>query len=95
MKEVTTCHPDLFKDELGGTVKTYRARLHVKPNTVPKFCKARPVPFAIKSAIEAELDQLESDGIITKVSHSEWLHPLFPFQKRMEGFLFVGITRLQ
>ena len=82
-------HTDLFKDEL-GTVNTYCAKLHVEPGTTPKFFKARPVPFAIKSAIEFELDQLESDGIITKVTHSDWAAPIVPVPKKNGRFRICG-----
>jgi len=40
----------------------------LKENAVPKFCKAQTVPFALKDAIEWELNHLEQDGIIEKVS---------------------------
>ena len=41
----------------------------MKPNTVPKFCKAHSVPFALKTAVERELDRLKSDGILEKMSY--------------------------
>ena len=53
-------------------MKTFEATLQLKPGAKPKFCKARPVPFALKAAIEQELDRLESEGILEKVSYSEW-----------------------
>ena len=53
----------------------------MKPNAVPKFCKARPVPFALKAAVERELDRLESEGILEKVSYSEWAAPVVPVPK--------------
>ena len=82
-------YTDLFKGEL-GTVNTHHAKLHVKADAVPKFCKARTVPFAIKAAIEAELDQLESAGIITKVSHSDWAAPIVPVPKKNGRYRICG-----
>ena len=82
-------YTDLFKGEL-GTVNTYHAKLHVNADAVPKFCKARTVPFAIKAAIEAELDQLESAGIITKVSHSDWAAPIVPVPKKNGRYRICG-----
>ena len=55
-----------------GTIKSLQAKLHVKKNAEPKFCKARPVPFALRKAIEDELDRLEKEGILNKVDHSDW-----------------------
>ena len=59
-------HPEVFKDEL-GTLKDAKTQLFVKPGAVPKFHKPRPVPHAIKGAIEQELDRLENMGVLEKV----------------------------
>eukprot|EP00731_Ephydatia_muelleri_P017067 Em0010g165a len=59
-----------------GTLKGVHARLQVKPNAVPKFFKARTVPFALREAVEKELDCLEQEGVIKKVDHSEWAAPI-------------------
>ena len=53
----------------------------MKPGAKPKFCKARPVPFALKAAIKEELDRLESEGILEKISYSEWAAPVVPVPK--------------
>ena len=37
------------------------------------FFKPRSVPFAIKEAIETELDRLEAEGILKKVTYSEYM----------------------
>ena len=92
-EELVTRHADLFKDEL-GTVTTFLAELHVKPDAVPKFCKARPVPVAIKSGIEAELQQLESASIISKVAHSKWAAPIVPVPKRDGRFRICGVYKV-
>ena len=39
----------------------------MKENTVPTFCKARSVPYAIKEKIEEELDDLVQEGILQPV----------------------------
>ena len=38
--------------------------------------KARGVPFAVKEAVEAEIDQMEKDGILKSVPYSEWASPI-------------------
>lgn len=73
-KEVLS--PDL------GAIKSLQAKLHVKKNAEPKFCKARPVPFALRKAIEDELDRLEKEGILNKVDHSDWAAPIVPVPKK-------------
>ena len=67
-------HP---KGESGlGTIKGITAKLEMKSDAKPKFCKARPVPYALQEAVEAEYNLLESEGIVEKVEFSEWLTPM-------------------
>ena len=73
-------YPEVFK-EGSGSITTFKASLQLKPGSSPKFCKARPVPFALKQAVERELDRLEGEGIIEKVSHSQWAAPVVPVPK--------------
>ena len=82
-------HQQLFADEL-GTVTPYKAKLQVQPQAVPRFCKPCPVPFAIRAAVGKELDLLEKQGIIEKVSHSEWAAPIVPVPKRDGRFRICG-----
>ena len=70
----------VFKNE-PGEINTFEATLHLKENAVPKFCKARTVPFVLKEAIEQELNRLEQDGIIEKVTYSPWAAPIVPVPK--------------
>ena len=62
-------------------MNTFEARLQVKEGARPKFCKARPVPFALKEAIDRELDRLEAEGILEPVRYSEWAAPVVPVPK--------------
>ena len=48
-----------------------KAKLLVKPESKPKFFKPRQVSYALKGAIEQELDRLENIGVIEKVRYSE------------------------
>ena len=82
-------HQVVFKDEL-GTVQEQKATLQVRPEASPKFHKARPVPFATKDAIGAELDRLEAEGILEKVSHSNWAAPIVAVPKKDGTFRICG-----
>ena len=53
----------------------------VKEGARPRFCKARPVPFALKAAIDRKLDRLENEGILEPVTYSEWAAPVVPVPK--------------
>ena len=55
--------------------------LDVEKEATPKFYKARSVPLAIKGKVEAELDKLESMGIISPVQFSRWAAPIVPVVK--------------
>ena len=82
-------HKSVFKDEL-GTVRAHRAKLHVCPSTMPKFFKPRPIPFAIKDIIGAELDKMEKAGILEKISHSEWAAPIVTVPKKDGTYRICG-----
>ena len=66
------------------------ATLQLKPTAIPKFCKARSVPFALQTAVERELDRFEGEGILERVPCSQWQRL---YQSQKEQFVYVGITR--
>lgn len=47
----------VFSDGLGSFI-AYQVSLKVKQDSVPKFCKARPVPLALREKVENEIDRL-------------------------------------
>ncbi|GFR75228.1 reverse transcriptase family protein [Elysia marginata] len=72
---------DLFSDGI-GKVKSVSASLEVNSDAKPKFFKARAVPFAIKPKVGKALKDLERQGILNKVSHSDWATPIVPVLKK-------------
>ena len=94
-------YEDLFKEGL-GTITSYQAKLQMQKDAIPKFFKPRPVPFAIKAAIENELGRLEAAGAIVKVDCSDWAAPIVPVPKKdgtfsstKEGWYILHMRRLQ
>ena len=73
-------HQSVFEDGIGH-VKGIRAKLVLKENATPKFMKARPVAYSLKPKVERELDNLERQGIISKVKTSNWATPVVPVVK--------------
>ncbi len=49
-------YADLFQPEL-GTVQGVKASLHMQDDRIPIFHKPRPVPFALRPAVENELSR--------------------------------------
>ena len=61
-----TEYSDLFDTSALPLIKGFKAHL-IKPNFNFKLFKSRPVPYSLRPNVEAELDRLESLGIISKV----------------------------
>ena len=51
LNKVLSQHKEVFKSET-GTLKGFEVELTVDPDCKPKFCKARPVPYALNEKIE-------------------------------------------
>ena len=66
----------------------------VKENAVPKFHKLRSVPYAIRGAIEKDLERLESLGVIEKTNHSEWAAPIVPVPKADGSIRICGLFQM-
>ena len=73
-------YPGVFQEGL-GTLKHFKATLQLQPNATPRFCRPRPLPFAIKEQVERELDRLVEQGILKKVDYSDWAAPIVPVPK--------------
>ena len=74
-------YKEVFTDEL-GTIKQFNARLSIADSAKPKFCKPRPVPFALRDAVEHELDTLLEAEVVEKVNFSEWAAPIVVVPKK-------------
>lgn len=72
---------EVFADEL-GTIKSHKAKLSVSAEATPRFHRPRSVPYALKSAVEKELDRLESMGVLEHVDFSEWAAPIVVVPKK-------------
>ncbi len=44
--------------------------------------KARPVPYAIKPKVEADLDTMVKNGVLEPVTINEWATPIVPVPKK-------------
>ena len=65
-----------------GHLQPSRGHLMLHNGAQPKFLKARPLPYALRDRVGLEIDCVEQDGILTKVSHSDWVTPVLPIPKK-------------
>ena len=80
-------YQEVFNEGI-GKMSYFEASLNLIPNATPKFLKARSVPYALKEAIQVELERLEEAGVIQKVTHSKWAAPIVsmpntPFTRKL------------
>ena len=92
LKELLDRHSEVFKDEL-GTIQGTTAKIQVDPTVQPRFCKARSVPYALWAKVDAELERLDREGIIEKVTYAKWAAPIVPVVKQ-DGTI-IHLWRLQ
>ena len=89
LDDVLRRHAALFKDEL-GILKGYKAKIYVKPEITPKFCRARSIPYSMVSRVERELTRLQERGILEPVEFSDWAAPIVPVLKSDKSVRICG-----
>ncbi|WKY12958.1 hypothetical protein Q1695_004069 [Nippostrongylus brasiliensis] len=72
--------PEVFNAGLGHCTMT-KARLFLKPDARPVYKQKRPVPFASQPAVNAEIDRLLKENVLTAVDHSNWAAPIVVVKK--------------
>ena len=80
LEDLVQQYPALFDGKL-GTIKGVTAKLVVKENATPQYFKRRPVPYALRDKVDAELSGLEKEGVLKKVESSDWATPIVPVLK--------------
>ena len=81
LHKLLEAHSSVFKTS-AGCLRDVKIKLHTKPDSTPKFCRARQPPYAQREAIEAELGRLQREGIIEALEHSDWATPIVPVPKK-------------
>lgn len=92
INNVINKYPKVFREGL-GTYKGDPVDIQVKQNAIPKFLKARPVPYALKERIEKEIDRLVGEGVLKPVTFSAWATPVVPIVKRNGDIRLCGDYR--
>ena len=73
-----------------GTLRDFQAHIHVDQAAKPKYCKARSIPYAVKSKVEEELNRLVAEGTLEPVQTSEWASPIVPVIKPDKSVRICG-----
>ena len=85
--------PDVFRDEL-GCFKGKKVSIDVDPEAVSRFFKARPVPLAYRTQVDAELDRQLELGLWETVKSSRWAAPMVVVPKADGSLRLCGDYRL-
>ena len=80
LKALLDRHANVFRDEL-GTLRGVKAKIHIEPGAQPRYYRPRNVPYAMRERVNDAIDQLERDGVIEAVRHSDWAAPIVPIVK--------------
>ena len=80
---------DIFSSEL-GTMKNEKAKLYLKPSSILKFLKVRPVPYPLKNKTELEIERMVKNNILEPVDVSEWATPTAPVIKEGGSIRICG-----
>ena len=81
LHSVLSRYPGVFQGGL-GTLKGFKARIYVDPDSMPRFNPARSVPYALREKVEQELQRLQEEGTIEPVEFAEWAAPIVAVLKR-------------
>lgn len=73
-----------------GKCSSFLAHIQLKENCKPRFYKARPVPWALREAVETELRRLEREGVISPITTSQWATPLVIVKKQNGSLRLCG-----
>ncbi|XP_045453790.1 uncharacterized protein K02A2.6-like [Melitaea cinxia] len=88
-EQILNKYSSLFSGKL-GTFNKYKLSLHLREGATPRFFKARPVPFALKDKVGAELDRMVRVGILKPVSYSKYASPIVAVLKKNNGVRICG-----
>lgn len=91
--QITDKYREVFQPGYGA-IKGFHASIVLKKGATPVFCKARPVPYALREQVEQELLNMEKAGIVYRVRHSAWATPLVVVPKKNNGIRLCGDYRV-
>ena len=89
LQDVLDQYSDLFKDRM-GTLQGTTVKIHIQQDARPRPLLARPVPYALKEKVTAELERLCKADVIEPVQFSDWATPIVPVLKNDGSIRICG-----
>ena len=77
LKEILTKFYSVFSEEI-CRLKDFKVKIPIEKTASPRFCRARPVSYAIKAGVKKEL---ENQGIFKRMEYSRWVASIVPVVK--------------
>ena len=77
-----------------GELKGTQASIMIDSNVQLRFYKPWSLPFALKTKVKAELDRLQTEGIVTPVQFSSYAAPIVPIVKSDGNIRICGDYKL-
>lgn len=71
-------------------IEHFKAVLKMNDNCQPTFCKARPVPYALKNFVSEEIKKLVNNNTWRFVEHSKWATPAVVVPKKNNTVRLCG-----
>ena len=65
-----------------GCIVNEKATIQMQDDAIPRCYRPRPLPYALRGHVGAELDRLVAEGIIKPVESAEWASPLVVVDKK-------------
>lgn len=79
-KDLLYSYRTLFEPKL-GCIQGVTAKIQLRPDAKPMFCRHRPVPLALQDKVTKALNEMIDRGTLTKVRTSSWASPMVTVPK--------------
>ena len=76
--------PEVTKEGL-GLLRGIKAEVELKTGVDARFCRSRPVPFALRDQVGEAIQKQVEDGELERVDQSEWAAPIVVVKKKDGG----------
>ena len=73
--ELKNSYSDLFSEKL-GKFNGFKAKLIVKSDATPKYCKPGRILFELEDSVKLELKRLVDEGVMRSINYSKWTSPI-------------------